>query len=575
VSLPLKATAAAGSVVQGLDAWFIGLGNDFLSAACPPTLCGPAWSKAGGCDGAGGSSRFKSTRTFPTAWRGSISSATRAQAQPHIEKGGKLCLGSKAVPADRVRTVQVALAEAFQLLIENETRQHDDDFREDFGAYWLTWADRTDLLAEVLPGTGGARKTTLARTVRTEGGVFVFPGKDEAARFWTNLTGASPKRFKETPVISIDPLPAPDCYPESADELWALVHARSQSGTDLLARLMANDPMEAFVVLASIAPSGREHFAGLRIRRPLDRSGQPIKRRAMREGIELAEDPARTLFERFEVERLPTDRLDAASTRLPEGVQREMSAAKVIVVGCGALGSGVARMLAQAGLEHLSLVDPDKLGWENIRRHELGGRVVGHGKAEALADGIRARLPMIGFVQGYKMTFAAFAREHPEALRQADLIVSCTGNWTADASVEHALAQPGHKAAAVYGWMEAHALAAHAVLIGNSGARLADGFDESGEFRLPVVAGGKPPPPQCGGVSTTFGAIELSHAQALAARLAIDVLRELETAPAWRSWLADAAAFEEAEAAVGSGWVAARGQPDDLGGLFSGEWKFS
>ena len=104
---------------------------------------------------------------------------------------------------------------------------------------------------------------------------------------------------------------------------------------------------------------------------------------------------------------------------------------------------------------------------------------------------------MIGFVQDHRMTFATFAREHPDALKQADLVVSCTGDWAADASVEHALMQPENKASAVYGWMEAHALAAHAVLIRTSGPRLSDGFDEHGEFRLPAVTGGRPPPPEC------------------------------------------------------------------------------
>ena len=79
-----------------------------------------------------------------------------------------------------------------------------------------------------------------------------------------------------------------------------------------------------------------------------------------------------------------------------------MAAAKIVIVGCGALGSGVARLLAQAGVEHISLVDPESR-MENIRRHELGARVVGHGKAQALAGTIRADLPMIGFVQGYRM----------------------------------------------------------------------------------------------------------------------------------------------------------------------------
>jgi len=158
-----------------------------------------------------------------------------------------------------------------------------------------------------------------------------------------------------------------------------------------LARAIANDPKEAFVVLAGKVASGREHYAAMRLRRPLDRGGQPLRRRAMRKGIEEVEDPIRSLFGRLKLQRLVTQRMDSSSSRLPEGVQRQIAAAKIIVVGCGALGSGVARMLAQAGVEHLHLVDPEKLGWENIRRHELGGGAVGYGKAEALANSIRAK----------------------------------------------------------------------------------------------------------------------------------------------------------------------------------------
>jgi hypothetical protein len=574
VSLPLEAAPSAAPEGPDLDGWFAALGKDYVGRVPAGSL------RPGMVDGwrlrwRGRDLEVQVNADFPfSVARVYLVGYSRAQAQPHIEKDGKLCLGSKAMPCDRVRNVQVALAEAFQLLAENEIRQHNDDFQEDFGLYWLAWADRSDLRVEVMPGPAGAVKSILGRAALTEARAFVFPGKNEAGWFWTNLTGAAPKSLKETPVISIDPLPAPDRYPGSAEALWALVEARSDGGTDLLARLIANDPMEAFVVLAGKAPSGREHYAAVRLRRPLDRGGQPLKRRAMRDGVKDTDDPVRSLFGRFEIERLTTQRMDTSSSRLPEGVQRQIAAAKIIVVGCGALGSGVARMLTQSGVEHLRLVDPEQLGWENIRRHELGGGAVGHGKAKALANSILADLPMIGFVEGYATTFATFARENPEALRQADLVVSCTGDLVADVSVEHALAQPGHKAVVVYGWMEPHALASHAVLIGNTGAKFADGFDDSGQFLLPIVAGGKPPRPECGGASTTFGAVELAHAQALVARLAIDTMRGLATAPAWRSWLADAAAFREAEASVTSGWAAARGQPDDIGGPYDGEWTF-
>jgi hypothetical protein len=574
VSLPLKAITAADSSDPGLDAWFIGLGDDFLGRI-PEGSLRPRMVEGWRLQWRRRELEVQVDADFPfSAARVFLVGYSRAQAEPHVEKDGKLCLATKAVPDNRVRSVQVALADAFRLLTENETKQHDDDFRDDFGLYWLTWASSGDVRVEVMPGPEGVRKSIIGRAALTERLVFVFPGKAAAGKFWKNLTGEAPTWLKETPVIFIDPLPAPDRYPETAEELWALVEARSQGGTDLLMRLMANAPKETFVVLAGKAPSGREHYAAMRLRRPLDREGRPLKRRAMRQGVKQTEDQTRGFFGRFKIERLATQRIDSSSSRLPEEGQRRLITAKIIVVGCGALGSGVARMLAQAGVEYLWLVDPERLGWENIRRHELGGRTVGCGKAKGLARNICADLPMIGFVEGYEATFATFAREHPEALKQADLVVSCTGNWAADASVEHGLGQPGHKAAAIYGWMEAHALAAHAVLIGNSGAKFADGFDASGQFRLPVVAGGKPPPPDCGGASTTFGAVELAHAQALVARLAIDALRGLATAPAWHSWLADAAAFREAEASVTSGWAAARGQPNEIGGPYEGEWTF-
>lgn len=499
---------------------------------------------------------------------------SRNHAQPHIECDGKLCLGSATIPGDRVRNIQMVLAETFQLLTENDTKQHEEDFREDFGLYWLNWADRSDLRVEIMPGREGIEKSVLGRAILTERRIFVFAGKSHAGRFWTNLTGAAPKRLKETPIIFIDPLPYPNRYPATADELWSLVEARSRAGTDLLTRLMANAPKDAFVVIAGKAPSGREHYAAVQLRRPMDRERHPLKRSIMRKGVEKSELQPKKLFGRFQLDRLATLRVDSSSSRLPDGVQRHVAGCKVIVAGCGALGSGVARMLAHAGVEHIHLVDPENLGWENIRRHELGGNAVGLGKARTLATAIRAALPMIGFVEGYPTTFATFAREHPEAIKQADLIVSCTGDWAADASVEHAI-KPDQKASAVYGWMEAHALASHAVFLDKVGARLSEGFDEWGRFRLAVVAGGKPAPPECGGTTTTFGAVELSQAQALVARLAIDALRGLEIAPVWHSWLADSLAFEEAEASITPEWVAARGQPEEAGGFYSAEWSFS
>jgi molybdopterin-synthase adenylyltransferase len=57
--------------------------------------------------------------------------------------------------------------------------------------------------------------------------------------------------------------------------------------------------------------------------------------------------------------------------RLGEEGQRGLSAARVLVCGCGALGSVVADILARAGIGHLRLVDRDYLELHNLQRQVL------------------------------------------------------------------------------------------------------------------------------------------------------------------------------------------------------------
>src|ERR1700731_681331 len=112
---------------------------------------------------------------------------------------------------------------------------------------------------------------------------------------------------------------------------------------------MSNASKEGVAGLGGKSPSGREHYAAMHLRRPVDREGQSVNQRTMRKGIEKSDGSPRALFGRFRLDRIATPRMDSSASRLPEGVRRQMADARVIVVGCGALGSGVTRMLAQAG----------------------------------------------------------------------------------------------------------------------------------------------------------------------------------------------------------------------------------
>lgn len=120
-----------------------------------------------------------------------------------------------------------------------------------------------------------------------------------------------------------------------------------------------------------------------------------------------------------ETENWHPDRVQARG-RLPESVYRK----KVVIIGCGALGSMVAELLIRGGLLDLLLIDGEVLAAGNLARHVLTSTSVGAGKASALAKRFREISP----------TASISAVEHHlvdpqgvhDRLDEADLVIDCT-----------------------------------------------------------------------------------------------------------------------------------------------------
>jgi molybdopterin/thiamine biosynthesis adenylyltransferase len=98
---------------------------------------------------------------------------------------------------------------------------------------------------------------------------------------------------------------------------------------------------------------------------------------------------------------------------------------KIVLVGSGAIGGYLSRMLVQTGAglgARLTLIDPDRLTRENIRRHQLGLGDINRYKAEACAEGIGRDFPGVDVV-----ALTDSAQRHPTLLAGADLIIDATG----------------------------------------------------------------------------------------------------------------------------------------------------
>ncbi len=241
----------------------------------------------------------------------------------------------------------------------------------------------------------------------------------------------------------------------------------------------------------------------------------------------------------------------------------------VLIIGCGSVGGGIAVQLAQAGIGRLVLADPDILKWSNIGRHVLGRSAVGQAKAVALAEKLRMDFPHIDVI-GHTLDADSLLREHSELVAQADLIVSATGSWNADTRIDAWQRTAQRSAPVLYGWLEAHASAAHSVLIGGPPESIRSGFYGTELPKFSVATwpqeSTRRQEPGCGAVFQPYGPVELSIANSVIADLALDALLRPLNRAVHRVWVASQKRLDESNGRWSDIW---RNEP-----LFRPEGEF-
>ncbi|ATE72051.1 ThiF family adenylyltransferase [Lysobacter capsici] len=135
---------------------------------------------------------------------------------------------------------------------------------------------------------------------------------------------------------------------------------------------------------------------------------------------------------------------------------------RVLLLGCGSLGSPLAKALARSGVGHIDLVDAQLMESENISRHELGLSDVAQPKADALAQRLRTEVPGLS-VQGHYAEAQVWTRTHchPGAY---DLVVECTAESAVRTFLSHARIELFGAAPVIHAWVEPLCSAGHVVL---------------------------------------------------------------------------------------------------------------
>jgi adenylyltransferase/sulfurtransferase len=107
--------------------------------------------------------------------------------------------------------------------------------------------------------------------------------------------------------------------------------------------------------------------------------------------------------------------------------QRHLKQARVLVVGCGGLGSPVALYLAAAGVGHLGLVDFDRVDASNLHRQILHGTgALGRSKLDSAAARLLDLNPNVA-IERFETRLAA--SNALEIIRGYDVVIDGTDNF--------------------------------------------------------------------------------------------------------------------------------------------------
>jgi hypothetical protein len=454
---------------------------------------------------------------------------------PHTELAGQLCLRSSKISAPIADRVVTHLHAAEELLNFPETKQR-QEFEREFNTYWSNRATNNSDRAQVwsLVPPGGASREVLYFFNAKRNRFYIADDKESLKRWLRNI-GDNPgdRHIYSTWLFRLSRPWTPREFPETCDEITKLLPpniARKYLEPGLPSPFLFEAETKTGSAFAAVVLRGAQRCEVMRGFRHMSKVPSAI----------IVNSYARRPVERCKVERADGawvhGRDQASSYALVKNH-------KVAVIGCGAIGAAVARLLAQAGVGEQTFVDFDSLTTANVSRHPLGISQVGCNKASALQENLRREFPHLSFEQAFQHRFERLTLRDLNHLGNADLIISAGIDFDGEAALDYWRRSLSRPPAYLSTWAEAYAAAGHAVLLYGK-ASIMTGFDgeERPFFRLtdwPDEAGALVIEAGCGNTFQPHGVIDLHPIVGMAAGLALDTLMGKVAISCRRVWMGD------------------------------------
>lgn len=232
------------------------------------------------------------------------------------------------------------------------------------------------------------------------------------------------------------------------------------------------------------------------------------------------------------------------------GASLDLYGKHVVILGCGAVGSVVADVLASVGIGHLTLVDGDDYSEDNVFRHILEPFWIDTAKVVGLKYELERHYP------GLKVTmFPCWAQEWLKSASFADVdaVVIAVGLPTLERAFNRALRKIKKRLPLLFTWLEPLDLGGHSVVVWTEGEGCLDCLfrDDEGVPALASRAAFLEPNQAvsknltgCASVFVPFGALQARRIALLAAEHLLSAIATTNGA-SYRFWVGDGEVAEQ------------------------------
>lgn len=388
----------------------------------------------------------------------------------HVGRNGVVCVndgqGLSVDPERHTDVVATTAWEAYELLERSAADASAGyvEFFNEFEGHWLQ-------MPRLTYGRSSVEVDDVPRQIH------VARGRNSSDLwYFTELTGSVPLEFKLSDLLQVRGLylplsravlpPAPGSLLDARfiDAVLAAAGPDGKAAWEKLLRTFSPKQRRQVRLLLSLPrAAGGRSLVGLGL--------------AVRGGVVDDKEP---------VIPVSVSRHTAAYMRERGGASPEAGAKRVVILGCGSVGSEVADALASSGVGHLTLVDDDILSEDNVFRHALGREHIGSMKVDGLRTELTRKYP--------GLSVHAKPLRVEKWLERADWstidgVVVAIGQPTLERQISKRLRESSRTIPYVVTWLEPLDLGGHAVALSSQGPGCFDCLFRDEEGRRSLTPG--------------------------------------------------------------------------------------